>query len=234
MPGQYPEVEIVLHPAVEHAERGQRFQLLGHHRVAGINPQMRLGHLAENEWIANLLRAGYDGIAETNVDLYGAAGTVQHTHQRHPDTRVIGFLADLGCLYGLGLKRYPILDLDLFFTDLGIYLRNIEEVIIRTIADYGLKGERLPGATGVWLDVGTLRARKICAIGIRTSRWVTMHGFAFNVNTQLDHFNFIIPCGISDKAVTSLEKELGHPVPMDEVKEKVKHYFAEVFQCTII
>lgn len=132
------------------------------------------------------------------------------------------------------LVGYPILDLDLFFTDLGIYLRNIEEVIIRTIADYGLKGERLPGATGVWLDVGTLRARKICAIGIRTSRWVTMHGFAFNVNTQLDHFNFIIPCGISDKAVTSLEKELGHPVPMDEVKEKVKHYFAEVFQCTII
>ncbi|HMU70441.1 MAG TPA: lipoyl(octanoyl) transferase LipB, partial [Chitinophagales bacterium] len=96
------------------------------------------------------------------------------------------------------LVGYPILDLDMFTTDLGVYLRNIEEVIIRTIADYGLVGERSPGETGVWLDVGKPTARKICAIGIRTSRWVTMHGFAFNVNANLDHFNFIIPCGIPD------------------------------------
>ena len=132
------------------------------------------------------------------------------------------------------LVGYPILDLDQFTTDLGVYLRNIEEVIIRTLADYGLHGERSNGETGVWLNTGSLRARKICAIGIRSSRWVTMHGFAFNVNTQLDHFNFIIPCGIPDKAVTSLEKELGNPVPMDDVKSRVKKYFAEVFDCILV
>jgi len=132
------------------------------------------------------------------------------------------------------LVGYPILDLDQFTTDLGVYLRNIEEVIIRTLADYGLHGERSSGETGVWLDVGKLRARKICAIGIRSSRWVTMHGFAFNVNTQLDHFNYIIPCGITDKAVTSLQKELGHAVPMEEVKLRVKKYFAEVFDCILV
>lgn len=132
------------------------------------------------------------------------------------------------------LVGYPILDLDQFTTDLGVYLRNIEEVIIRTLAAYGLKGERSPGETGVWLDVGKPRARKICAIGIRTSRWVTMHGFAFNINTQLDHFNYIIPCGISDKSVTSLAKELGREISMEEVKEKVKSHFSEVFDCQLI
>ncbi len=132
------------------------------------------------------------------------------------------------------LVGYPILDLDQFTTDLGVYLRNIEEVIIRTLAAYGLKGERSPGETGVWLDVGKPRARKICAIGIRTSRWVTMHGFAFNINTQLDHFNYIIPCGISDKSVTSLAKELGREISMEEVKAKVKSHFSEVFDCQLI
>ncbi len=132
------------------------------------------------------------------------------------------------------LVGYPILDLDQFTTDLGVYLRNIEEVIIRTLAEYGLQGERSPGETGVWLDVGKWSARKICAIGIRTSRWVTMHGFAFNVNTQLEHFNVIIPCGITDKAVTSLEKELGKKIPMEEVKALVKKHFATVFDCTLI
>lgn len=132
------------------------------------------------------------------------------------------------------LVGYPILDLDMFTTDLGVYLRNIEEVIIRTIADYGLVGERSPGETGVWLDVGKPTARKICAIGIRTSRWVTMHGFAFNVNANLDHFNFIIPCGIPDKAVTSLQSELNSMMSMDEVKQKVRHYFEIVFDCKLV
>jgi len=129
---------------------------------------------------------------------------------------------------------YPILDLDYFFTDLGRYLRSIEEVIILTLADYNLKGERLKGATGVWLDAENARARKICAIGIRSSRWVTMHGFAFNVNTDLNQFNFIIPCGIQDKAVTSLQQELGMPVDMEEVKQKLKKHFSTVFNCKLI
>lgn len=128
---------------------------------------------------------------------------------------------------------YPILDLDLFFTDLGKYLRSIEEVIILTLAHYGLKGDRLPGATGVWLDPGTARARKICAIGIRCSRWVTMHGFAFNINTDLGYFNYIVPCGISDKAVTSLQKELGREIDMEEVKEILKNNFENVFNCQL-
>ena len=129
---------------------------------------------------------------------------------------------------------YPILDLDYFFTDIGKYLRSIEEVIIRTLKEYTISAERLPGATGVWLDVGKPSARKICAIGIRCSRWVTMHGFAFNVNTDLNYFNYIIPCGISDKTVTSLQKELGRELDMEEVKQKLKHHFEEVFECHII
>ncbi len=129
---------------------------------------------------------------------------------------------------------YPILDLDLFFTDIGKYLRSIEEVIIKTLADYNIQGERLKNVTGVWIDANTPHARKICAIGIRCSRWVTMHGFAFNINTDLNYFNFIIPCGISDKAVTSLEKETGKAVDMNEIKHKLKHYFEEVFECRLI
>lgn len=130
---------------------------------------------------------------------------------------------------------YPILDLDTFYTDIGRYLREIEEVIIRTIAEYGVTGERLPGVTGVWLDADSpFRARKICAIGIRCSRWVTMHGFAFNVNTDLSYFETIIPCGLNDKQVTSLAKEIGQEVPMEEVKDKVKFHFEKVFQCKLI
>ncbi len=128
---------------------------------------------------------------------------------------------------------YPILDLDLFFTDLGKYLRSLEEVIIRTLAEYNVKGERLPGVTGVWIDPGKPAARKICAIGIRCSRWVTMHGFAFNVNTDLSYFNYIIPCGIQDKAVTSLQKETGRVLDMEEVKNAVKRNFETVFECRL-
>jgi len=132
------------------------------------------------------------------------------------------------------LVGYPILDLDNFKPDIHLYMRNLEEAIIRTIAGYGLKGERSKGETGVWLDVGKPFARKICAMGVKASRWVTMHGFALNVNTDLKYFEYIIPCGIKDKAVTSLERELGEKIPMDEVKEKVKNYFAEVFEAEII
>jgi lipoyl(octanoyl) transferase len=129
---------------------------------------------------------------------------------------------------------YPILDLERFYTDIGKYLRNIEEVIIRTLADYGLKGDRSPGETGVWIDPQIKgKERKICAIGVRCSRWITMHGFALNVNTNLDYFNFIIPCGIQDKQVTSLQKELGHAVDFEEAKEQVKKNFEEVFEVSL-
>lgn len=129
---------------------------------------------------------------------------------------------------------YPILDLDHFFTDIGKYLRLIEETIIRTLAHYDLKGVRIKGATGVWLDVEKPTARKICAIGVRTSRWVTMHGFAFNVNTDIEYFNNIIPCGIDDKAVTSLSKELKKAVNINEVKELLKKNFSELFDVNLV
>jgi len=130
---------------------------------------------------------------------------------------------------------YPILDLDNFFTDIHKYLRFLEEIIILTLKDYGIESGRIEGLTGVWLDYNNkVKARKICAMGVRTSRWVTMHGFAFNVNSDLSYFDNIIPCGIQDKAVTSMNKELGREMNMEEVKEKVKKYFAQVFECEIV
>ena len=130
---------------------------------------------------------------------------------------------------------YPILDLEKFYTDIGKYLRNLEEVIMLTMAEYGLKGERSPGETGVWLDAAIPgKERKICAMGIRCSRWITMHGFAFNVNTDLSYFDYIIPCGIQNKQVTSLQKELGIQLDMNEVKEKVKRNFEKVFDVELI
>jgi lipoyl(octanoyl) transferase len=129
---------------------------------------------------------------------------------------------------------YPILDLEKFYTDIGKYLRNLEEVIINTIAEYGIKGERSKGETGVWIDTGIIgKERKICAMGVRCSRWVTMHGFALNVNTDLSYFNNIIPCGIQNKQVTSIENELGHKVDYEEAKEKLKRNFERVFDVQI-
>lgn len=126
---------------------------------------------------------------------------------------------------------YPILDLENFFTDIHKYLRFLEEMIILTLAEYGLNAERSPGETGVWLDVGTPFARKICALGVRASRWVTMHGFALNVNANLGYFDNIIPCGIRGKAVTSLHVELGvEEVSMEEVKEKLLKHFSKLFE----
>src|SRR5580658_69806 len=133
------------------------------------------------------------------------------------------------------LVGYPILDLEKFYTDIGRYLRNLEEVIIRLLAGYGIRGDRSPGETGVWIDPGVKgRERKICAIGVRCSRWVTMHGFALNVNTDLSYFGNIVPCGIQNKQVTSLEKELGYIVPIAELKERLKEQFTAVFGVELV
>jgi len=130
---------------------------------------------------------------------------------------------------------YPIFDLEYFVTDLGKYMRNLEEVIIRMLSHYGIAGDRLPGSTGVWLDADVKgKARKICAMGVRCSRWVTMHGFALNVNTDLRYFDYIVPCGITDKSVTSLAKELGREVDEQEVKNILIEKFEEVFEAEII
>lgn len=128
------------------------------------------------------------------------------------------------------LVGYPILDLDNFFTDIHLYLRTLEEAVILTLADYGIAAGRYEGYTGVWLDADNAKARKICALGVRCSRWVTMHGFAFNVNTDLNYFKNIVPCGIDDKDVTSMQRELGRPLDMSEVKEKLKGHIVSLFK----
>ncbi len=129
---------------------------------------------------------------------------------------------------------YPLLDLDNFFTDIHKYLRYLEEVIIKTLADYGIKSARSDGETGVWLDLDTPFARKICAMGVRASRWVTMHGFAFNINTDLSYFDYIVPCGIRGKGVTSLAQELKKKVNEQEVKDKLLNHVTEIFEIEII
>lgn len=133
------------------------------------------------------------------------------------------------------LVGYPILDLELFFTDLGKYMRTLEQAIIQTLAHYNIKGERLQGSTGVWIDADMpAKARKICAMGVRCSRWITMHGFALNINTDLKYFNYIVPCGIVDKGVTSLANELGTQVNQQEVKDILKDEFAKVFNASVM
>ncbi len=130
---------------------------------------------------------------------------------------------------------YPILDMDLFFTDIHKYLRLLEEAVILTLADYGIIAGRSPGFTGVWLDPDDPRkARKICALGVRCSRWVTMHGFAFNINTELNYFNYIIPCGITEKSVTSMEKELGSKQDIEQVKLLLRNHIAGLFQMKLV
>jgi lipoyl(octanoyl) transferase len=127
------------------------------------------------------------------------------------------------------LVAYPIFDLEYFFTDIHKYMRYLEEAVIRTIADYGVIGGRQEGFTGVWIEPETPKARKICAMGVKSSRWVTMHGIGFNVNTDLSYFSHIVPCGIEDKSVTSLELELNKPVELQGVKERLKYYLAQQF-----
>jgi len=130
---------------------------------------------------------------------------------------------------------YPILNLDYFFNDIHKYLRYLEEAVIRTLAEFNIMASRIEGLTGVWLDAGDKsKAKKICAFGVRCSRWVTMHGFALNVNTDLSYFNNIVPCGIADKSVTSMKQELGKEVNMEEVKEKIKKHFAVIFNCRLV
>ncbi|MCF6347188.1 MAG: lipoyl(octanoyl) transferase LipB [Flavobacteriaceae bacterium] len=137
--------------------------------------------------------------------------------------------------HGYGqIVGYPILDLENFFTDIHKYLRLLEETMILVLAEYGIKGERSDGETGVWLDVATPFARKICALGVRSSRWVTMHGFALNINTNLGYFDHIIPCGIRGKTVTSMEVELGKKVDINEVKEKILKHFSVIFKVEFI
>ena len=131
------------------------------------------------------------------------------------------------------LVGYPILDLDNFFTDIHKYLRYLEEVIIKTLSDFGLKGARSDGETGVWLDLDTPFARKICAMGVRASRWVTMHGFALNINTDLSYFDYIVPCGIEGKGVTSMARELKDEVDPSAVKALLLRHFSEIFEVEI-
>ena len=133
------------------------------------------------------------------------------------------------------LVGYPIFDLDHFFNDIHKYLRLLEESIILTLAEYGIEAGRVPGLTGVWLDGDDpINARKICAFGVRCSRWVTMHGFAFNINNDLSYFNKIVPCGITDKGVTSLSKELGREVNINEVKSKVLFHLQTLFEFEVV
>lgn len=166
----------------------------------------------------------------------GKSGKMEHlllSEEALKQKKIDFFKIDRGgdiTFHGLGqVVGYPILDLDNFFTDIHKYLRFLEEVIIKTLSDYGIKATRSQGETGVWIDVETPFARKICAMGVRASRWVTMHGFALNVNTDLGYFDHIIPCGIRDKAVTSLQAETGKVIDLEEVKEKIKKYFLEIF-----
>jgi lipoyl(octanoyl) transferase len=133
------------------------------------------------------------------------------------------------------LVGYPILDLENFFTDIHQYMRLLEEAVIQALHEFGVASGRIPGLTGVWLDAeDTAKARKICALGVKTSRWVTLHGFAFNVNTDLSYFNYIVPCGISDKAVTSLDKEVGTKIDMNELKEILKGKLVQLFRMDLI
>lgn len=218
--------------------------------------------LKENVSIKSERRSRETGAIADNIQISAAPITTQHylLFVEHPAVYTLGKSGNMDnvLLDDAGLKEksiqffntnrggditfhgpdqlvgYPILDLEKFYTDIGKYLRNLEEVIIHTLAEYGLKGERSAGETGVWLEPGIAgKERKICAIGVRCSRWITMHGFAFNVNTDLTYFQHIIPCGIVNKQVTSLEKELGRRLHMEEVKAKVKRNFEKLFNAVL-
>ena len=171
----------------------------------------------------------------------GKSGLADHLLTSKTELEAIGisfFKIDRGgdiTYHGPGqIVGYPILDLDHFFTDIHKYLRLLEQVIINTLADYDIIATRSKGETGVWLDVNTPFARKICAMGIRASRWVTMHGFSLNVNTNLSHFDHIVPCGIHGKQVTSMAQELTNEVSISEVKKRITHHFQKQFDATLV
>ena len=221
-----------------------------------LQENVRRKSAARNQYAATLAAAegtgGHSQEAETShyllfvehppVYTLGKSGNIQNVllSEEHLRAKGIDFFhtnrgGDITFHGPQQIVGYPILDLERFYTDIGRYLRNIEEMIILTLDEYGIKGGRSAGETGVWIDADLKgRERKICAIGVRSSRWITMHGFAFNVNTDLNYFNFIIPCGIQNKQVTSLQKELGYPVDIEEVKEKVKRNFEKVFDAQLI
>ena len=179
----------------------------------------------EHPHVYTLGKSGNEKNLLVNEDYLKSRGATFHKINRGGDITYHG----PGQLVG-----YPIIDLDNFFTDIHKYLRFLEEAVILTLKEYGLESERSPGETGVWFDVGTPKARKICALGVKSSRWVTMHGFAFNINSDLSYFGNIIPCGITDKSVTSLQKELGKEMDIQEVKNKVKSHLIELFEMEII
>lgn len=181
--------------------------------------------LCEHPHVYTLGKSGDEKNLLVNEDYLKSRGATFHKINRGGDITYHG----PGQIVG-----YPILDLDNFFTDIHKYLRFLEEAVILTLKDYGLASERSPGETGVWFDVGAPKARKICALGVKSSRWVTMHGFAFNVNSDLSYFGNIIPCGIIDKSVTSLQQELGKKMNMEEVKTKVKLHLVDLFEMEII
>ncbi|HET8885659.1 MAG TPA: lipoyl(octanoyl) transferase LipB [Salinimicrobium sp.] len=180
-------------------------------------------------------------VEHTHVYTLGKNGDVSNLLLSEDDLKAKGatfFKTNRGgdiTYHGPGqIVGYPILDLENFFTDIHQYLRLLEETVILTLAEYGIVSERSKGETGVWLDVGTPFARKICALGVRASRWVTMHGFALNVNANLGYFDHIIPCGIRGKAVTSLNVELGKSeISIDEVKEKLLKHFCNLFEAEL-
>ncbi len=200
--------------------------------------QLALGNIEEaNDSTANYLLF----VEHPPVYTLGKSGKMEHVlisdEERH-DKGIQFFHTNRGgdiTFHGLGqLVGYPILDLEKFYTDIGRYLRELEEVIMLTLNEYGIIAGRSAGETGVWLDANISgRERKICAMGVRCSRWVTMHGFALNVNTDLSYFNHIIPCGIQNKQVTSMQKELGKEMDMKEVKEKLKKNFERVFKAEL-
>ena len=181
--------------------------------------------LCEHPHVYTLGKSGDENNLLVNEEYLKSRGATFHKINRGGDITYHG----PGQIVG-----YPILDLDNFFTDIHKYLRFLEEAIILTLKEYGLDSERSPGETGVWFDVGTPKARKICAMGVKSSRWVTMHGFAFNINSDLSYFKNIIPCGITDKNVTSLQQELGEKINMEEVKAKVKSHLITLFEMIII
>lgn len=190
-------------------------------------PEPTPNHLlfCEHPHVYTLGKSGHEAHLLANPDFLKQIGATYYRINRGGDITYHG----PGQLVG-----YPILDLDNFFTDIHRYMRLLEEAIILTLNDFGIKAGRIPGLTGVWLDDENGRnagpARKICALGVKASRWVTMHGFALNVNTDLSYFGHIVPCGIADKAVTSMQAELGQPVPMAEVTGRVQGHLLDLFE----
>lgn len=175
-----------------------------------------------------------------HVYTLGKSGVIENlliNDQRMKDLQVSFYKTNRGgdiTYHGPGqMVAYPVLDLEQFKTDLGWYMRCLEEAIILTIGTFGIEAGRLPGSTGVWLEPDTAQARKICAMGVRSSRWITMHGLALNINTDLQFFNNIVPCGIVDKGVTSMAKELGAPVDEEAVKRIFLEKFAVVFEAAV-